>query len=126
MSPGAFKETDREYLDCICPRISKTISEAEENPGQEDDDDGNKSTQQLFIGMLLRFLLSDNNPKDETAVGKSMKGFLDRVQDLGLLARKRTLRSDYPRSLLLESVGRELSREFKKIYVNGSKALQDE
>lgn len=127
MTPGVFQESDRELLDHICPRIPATIPDGDgEDQGEDDDEDGTESTQALFIGMLLRFLLSDNRPWDTTVVGKVMSKFLTRVQNLGLLAGKRTLRPDYPGAKVLESVGREICREFKKIYIHGSKALRDE
>jgi len=125
MAPGVFQEADREFLDHICPRISKEMLYNDEGEKQEPDDE-DKSAQGLFIGMLLRYLLSDVQSRDTTVIGKRMARFLTRVRSLGLLSGKRTLKPNYPGSLLLESVGRELCRELKKTYIHGSKALQDE
>jgi len=54
MTPGVFQETDREFLDHICPRISKESLDNDKEEKQELDGE-DKSAQDLFIAMLLRY-----------------------------------------------------------------------
>ncbi|KAF9969934.1 hypothetical protein BGZ75_002526, partial [Mortierella antarctica] len=76
--PGVFQSSDRDVLDCICPRISPSdIAPAAESSVDQDDKpqdtsdlDEKGDNYQEFIATLLRYLYSGNYPKT-TGVGNA-------------------------------------------------------
>ncbi|KAI7832491.1 hypothetical protein BC939DRAFT_105154 [Gamsiella multidivaricata] len=115
--PAIFKETDRDLLDLICPRIPGTNkdNDGDKDSDKDDDKDGDKDGEeqedidseidkeqedrdadsevdkddhQRFLGILTTYVYSGIIPSGKTKSIQCTRRFIDRAQELHLLERK--------------------------------------
>jgi len=132
---GDISHVDRDYLDLLCPRIA--VKDSDNNDGDSEDkddidadgDDIDKSDKPLqFIWGFLRCLYSGNFAKNQ-GIGKSVNGFINRLQELRLHTPLRSTaaireKTEFTPGDLLQSVSSQLAVELKKMYRNGSIEMQ--
>lgn len=135
-----LSDTDREILDCFCPRLKiKDAEDKDDGPAEEDEEQdntdlegdikGGKDTEQLrFLLSFASCLYSGNYPRD-SGIGQKVNAFLSRLQQLGLYTPPRS-RSEtketmpFPPGDLVRSVTVQLTAELKRMYRKGSYELQ--
>ncbi|KAF9903118.1 hypothetical protein EC991_004144 [Linnemannia zychae] len=128
---------DKEILKEFCPPIpQKMIENAASNTSPSyqdstiDDDDDTSDRQVQFIGCFMRYLYSNNYPRD-TGVGTVVNRFISRLEQMELHTPVRIRGSidkkpEFTSGLLVRSASTQLAAEMKKIYWEGSVQLLEQ
>ncbi|KAF9301539.1 hypothetical protein BGZ91_009550, partial [Linnemannia elongata] len=128
---------DKEFLKEICPPIPRelTIKAAPNTPPSQnsttlENDDDTSDRQVQFIGCFMRYLYSNNFPRN-TGIGVLVNRFIMRLEQLGLHKPVRVRssleeKSEFSSNELVRSASAQLAAEMKKIYWHGSVELLEQ
>ena len=124
------KALDRDLQDLICPRISGTsLDEDDEDERVNDDTDSeaNEDIQQSFLKKLITYLHSCKDIQGDSVDVQRTKAFIHRAEGLHLLEPRDMAAIQnmmaYPGSVLARNISMQMSVELKRLYRKGCKEL---
>ena len=127
-SRGMFEETDRDWLDLICPRVDDGDDRNDAGEVVDEDTvidaDVQASNQYQFMLMLLGHIYSGDLPSRSSKHGPGVIAFIDRARALDLLPKgnppgTRTA-MPYPKTTLFATAASQLCGDYR----NGSKEIR--
>ena len=126
-----FLQSDQIFLDHLCarevPTSSKESPDTEESGDKIDalDDLTDGSNQEQFIAMLLRHLVSGEQPR-RTSLGVICSNFISRLGSLGIPLARVDNPMGFPTTHVTRSAAKQLEVELKNHFRNGSHELHEQ